>query len=34
MILKDEYGIVMNLKKIRRIMNKYDLVCEIRRVNK
>jgi transposase InsO family protein len=34
MILKDKYGIVMNLKKIRRIMNKYDLVCEIRRVNK
>ena len=34
MILKDKYGIVMNLKKIRRIMNKYDLICEIRRVNK
>jgi transposase InsO family protein len=34
MILKDKYGIVMNLKKIRRIMNKYNLVCEIRRVNK
>ena len=27
-------GIVMNLKKIRRIMKKYGLVCKIRRVNK
>jgi len=27
-------GIVMNLKKIRRIMKKYDLICKIRRINK
>jgi transposase InsO family protein len=27
-------GIVMNLKKIRRVMKKYDLVCKIRRTNK
>jgi sulfur relay (sulfurtransferase) DsrC/TusE family protein len=33
MRLEDE-GIVMNLKKIRRIMNKYGLACKIRRVNK
>lgn len=33
MRLEDD-GIVMNLKKIRRIMNKYGLACKIRRVNK
>ena len=27
-------GIIMNLKKIRRIMRKYGLVCKVRRVNK
>ncbi len=27
-------GIVMNLKKIRRIMKKHNIVCKIRRVNK
>jgi len=30
----EEIDIVMNLKKIRRIMKKYGLVCKIRRVNK
>ncbi len=30
----DDKGITVNLKKIRRIMKKYDLVCEIRRTNK
>jgi putative transposase len=29
-----ESGVVMNLKKIRRIMHKYGLVCKIRRRNK
>lgn len=33
MKLKDEKGIVMNHKKIIRIMKKYDLVCIIRRRN-
>ena len=33
MSLEDK-GIVMNLKKIRRIMREYELVCRIRRVNK
>ncbi len=33
MRLRDE-NIIMNLKKIRRIMRKYGLVCKIRRVNK
>jgi transposase InsO family protein len=32
--IKMELGIVINLKKIRRIMKKYDLVCKIRKVNK
>ena len=27
-------GIVMNLKKIRRIMRKYELICKIRTINK
>jgi transposase InsO family protein len=30
----DDKGITMNLKKIRRIMKKYGLICKIRRVNK
>ena len=30
----EDVGIVMNLKKIRRIMSKYRLVCKVRRVNK
>lgn len=31
-IYKD-YGIVMNLKKIRRLMKKYNLICPIRKIN-
>jgi len=30
----DDKGITMNLKKIGRIMKKYDLICKIRRTNK
>ena len=30
----ESLGVVMNLKKIRRIMKKYALVCQIRRANK
>jgi len=30
----DDEGITMNLKRIRRIMKKYDLICKIRRTNK
>ena len=30
----DDKGITMNLKKIRRVMKKYDLFCKIRRANK
>lgn len=30
----EDIDVVMNLKKIRRIMIKYDLVCNIRKVNK
>lgn len=30
----EDIGIVMNTKKIRRIMKKYGLVCAIRRINK
>jgi putative transposase len=33
MKLKDEYGIVMNHKKIKRIKSKYDLTTEVRRRN-
>jgi len=33
MRLKRDYGIVMNLKKIRRLMNKYGLICPIRKAN-
>lgn len=33
MRLKRDKGIVMNLKKIRRLMKKYDLICPIRRAN-
>lgn len=32
--IKMELEEVLNLKKIRRIMNKYTLVCKIRRINK
>ena len=33
MRLKRDYGLIMNLKKIRRLMNKYGLVCPVRRAN-
>lgn len=33
MRIKRKYGITMNLKKIRRLMKKYDLVCPIRKIN-
>lgn len=33
-LLQRENGpVVMNLKKIRRLMNKYNLVCPIRKAN-
>ena len=34
MKLDDKGGVHMNLKKVRRIMKKYGLICKIRRVNK
>lgn len=33
MRLERDYGIIMNLKKIRRLMKKFGLVCPIRKVN-
>ena len=33
MTLEGQFGIVYNLKRIRRIMNKYDIVCPIRKAN-
>jgi len=33
MTLEREWTIVMNLKKIRRLMKKYDLICPIRKAN-
>lgn len=33
MVLENEFGIIMNLKKIRRRMKKYNLVCPIRKAN-
>lgn len=33
MRLHRDYGVVMNLKKIRRLMRKYRLVCPIRKIN-
>ncbi|MGI6683921.1 MAG: IS3 family transposase [Bacillota bacterium] len=33
MTLKGEFGIIYNLKRIRRIMKKYDIVCPIRKAN-
>ncbi|WP_408008511.1 transposase [Pseudalkalibacillus sp. A8] len=32
MILENEYGVVMNLKKIYRLMKKFNLQTKIRRV--
>jgi hypothetical protein len=33
MVLESEYGIKYNLKRIRRIMKKYNIVCPIRKTN-
>ena len=33
MTLKGQFNIVYNLKRIRRIMKKYDIVCPIRKAN-
>lgn len=33
MVLENEFHIIMNLKKIRRLMKKYNLVCPIRKAN-
>lgn len=33
MTLERQYGTIMNLKKIRRLMKKYGLICPIRRAN-
>lgn len=33
MVLKSEYGINYNLKRIRRIMKKFNIVCTIRKAN-
>lgn len=33
MRLDRDYGICMNLKKIRRLMKKFDLICPIRKIN-
>ncbi|RAZ37653.1 IS3 family transposase, partial [Klebsiella oxytoca] len=33
MTLERQYGIIMNVKKIRRLMHKYNLKCPIRKAN-
>lgn len=33
MTLKEEYGIIYNLKRIRRIMKKFTIICPIRKAN-
>lgn len=33
MVLENEFDTIMNLKKIRRLMRKYNLVCPIRKAN-
>jgi transposase InsO family protein len=33
MTLKDQYNIKYNLKRIKRIMRKYDIICPIRKAN-
>ncbi len=33
MVLENEFGIKYNLKKIRRIMKKYNIICPIRKAN-
>lgn len=33
MVLEKEFGIIYNLKRIRRIMKKYNIICPIRKAN-
>ncbi len=33
MVLKNKFNIIMNRKKIQRIMRKYNIICPIRKVN-
>lgn len=33
MVLENEFGIKYNLKKIRRIMKKYNIICPVRKAN-
>ena len=33
MTLENQFGIIYNLKRIRRIMKKYQIVCPIRKAN-
>ena len=33
MTLKNEFGVIMNRKKIQRIMRKYNIICPIRKSN-
>lgn len=33
MVLKSQYGVVYNLKRIRRLMKKYNIVCPYRKAN-
>lgn len=33
MTLQNQYGITYNLKRIRRIMKKFDIICPIRKAN-
>lgn len=33
MRIERDYGIIMNLKKIRRLMKKYGLICPVRKIN-
>ena len=33
MTLENEFGVIMNRKKIQRIMRKYNIICPIRKSN-
>ena len=33
MTLEGQYNVIYNLKRIRRIMKKYDIICPIRKAN-
>ena len=33
MVLKNKFNIIMNRKKIQRIMRKYNITCPIRKAN-